>query len=577
VVPILSAETGLVRSELATPKIEIQGVTKQYHTNRIVQALERIDLRINEGEFVCLVGPSGCGKSTLLRMIAQLHRPTDGKIVIHTGGSGAVPTATVFQNYNVFPWKTVEANVRFGLEMSGAGRAETAERSRRWLTTMGLSEFAASYPSTLSGGMLQRVSIGRALAVEPEILLMDEPFAALDAQHRLLMQDELLALWQSNRRTVVFVTHSIDEAILLGDRIVVMSARPGRIVEEFRVPFERPRSADVRADPAFAALNQKIWGLLREEVERSYGHRDRSDVAAVVASSDHTSPDSTSRATGPATEISVEPGPAERDPGAYAKRVRLYERALSFATPIVFFAVWELAARLGWIPVRFFPSPSQIVVTATEMWRSGMLQRDLGASVLRILAGFSLGVAVGVGAGLALGLSRYLRAALDPFLSALYTVPKLAILPLFLLIFGLGETPNVLLVGLTVFFLVWITCMEAVISIPESYREAAGSFGARGWSMFRHVIWPAMLPQLFVAMRLAIGSAVLVVVGIEFVQADVGIGYRIWNSWSLFQADKMYVGICSVALLGVAFAVGVRAIGRLAAPWASQSGSGRSR
>jgi NitT/TauT family transport system permease protein/sulfonate transport system permease protein len=250
---------------------------------------------------------------------------------------------------------------------------------------------------------------------------------------------------------------------------------------------------------------------------------------------------------------------------------------LSFATPIVFFALWELAARLGWIPVRFFPSPSQIVVTAIELWRTGILPRDLGASILRIAAGFSLGVVAGVGAGLALGLSRYMRAALDPFLSALYTVPKLAILPLFLLIFGLGETPNVLLVGLTVFFLVWITCMEAVISIPESYREAASSFGARGWNMFRHVIWPAMLPQLFVAMRLAIGSAVLVVVGIEFVQADVGIGYRIWNSWSLFQADKMYVGICSVALLGVAFATAVRAIGRAAAPWASHSSSGRGR
>ena len=259
----------------AASKIDIQGVTKQYHTDRIVQALQHIDLTINEGEFVCIVGPSGCGKSTLLRMIAQLHRPTDGKLVIHNQHIGAVPTATVFQSYNVFPWKTIEANVRFGLQMAGVGGAETAERTRRWLATMGLSEFATAYPSTLSGGMLQRVAIGRALAVEPEILLMDEPFAALDAQHRLLMQDELLALWQSNRRTVVFVTHSIDEAILLGDRIVVMSARPGRIVEEFRVPFERPRSAAVRADPAFAALNQKIWGLLHDEVDRSYSRRER--------------------------------------------------------------------------------------------------------------------------------------------------------------------------------------------------------------------------------------------------------------------------------------------------------------
>ncbi len=572
VVPILTGE-----NELAAPhtKIDVIGVTKQYDTDRIVQALQKIDLQIEEGEFVCIVGPSGCGKSTLLRMLAQLHRPTDGKLVIHRQRDDVAATATVFQSYNVFPWKTVEANIRFGLEMAGVAVPEMAERTRRWLMTMGLSEFANSYPVTLSGGMLQRVAIARAFAVEPEILLMDEPFAALDAQHRLLMQDELLALWQSNRRTVVFVTHSIDEAILLGDRIVVMSARPGRIVEEFRVPFERPRSAEIRADPKFATLGQRIWHILHDQVDRTHLDPAPNAIGPAVRAGDHVA-EQISEKPRQVQSIIIQPGLAERDPSLYARRERRNERLLSFATPVLFFALWELSAWLGLIPTRFFPAPSQIIVTGVEMWRSGVLPRDLGASILRILAGFSLGVVAGVGAGLALGLSRYLRAAFDPFLSAIYTVPKLAILPLFLLIFGLGETPNVLLVGLTVFFLIWITCMEAVIAIPESYREAAGSFGAKGWSMFRHVVWPSMLPQLFVAMRLAIGSAVLVVVGIEFVQADVGIGYRIWNSWSLFQADKMYVGICSVALLGVVFANIVRAVARAAVPW-SAPGSSRGR
>ena len=177
-----------------------------------------------------------------------------------------MPTATVFQSYNVFPWKTILANVRFGLEMHGTKRRDADSIARGWLTRMGLQDFADAYPPSLSGGMLQRVAIARALAVEPEILLMDEPFAALDAQHRRIMQEELLALWQEDRRTVVFVTHSLEEAVLLGDRIVVMSARPGRVLAEFQVPFARPRRADIRADPRFAALESEIWELLKGEI-----------------------------------------------------------------------------------------------------------------------------------------------------------------------------------------------------------------------------------------------------------------------------------------------------------------------
>ncbi len=250
-------------------KIHVDGVTKTYHARRTVQALLRIDLKIIEGQFVCLLGPSGCGKSTLLRMIGGLDHPSGGEIVINARSARAVPTATVFQSYNVFPWKTILGNVRFGLEMHGASRREADVTARKWLARMGLTDFADAYPPSLSGGMLQRVAIARALAVEPEILLMDEPFAALDAQHRRIMQEELLALWQEDRRTVVFVTHSLEEAVLLGDRIVVMSARPGRVLREFDVPFDRPRRAEIRTDPRFAALEGEIWDLLKSEVDRA--------------------------------------------------------------------------------------------------------------------------------------------------------------------------------------------------------------------------------------------------------------------------------------------------------------------
>jgi NitT/TauT family transport system ATP-binding protein len=251
--------------------IDIRGVTKRYHAGKTIDALSHVDLKIKAGEFVTLLGPSGCGKSTILRMLAQLHRPSEGTITVKSSGKRRAATAMVFQDYAVFPWKTVHDNVRFGLEMARVPMAEADAQTKRWLHKMGLQDFGQAYPHSLSGGMRQRVSIARALAVEPEVLLMDEPFAALDAQHRRIMQEELLQLWQEDRRTVVFVTHSIDEAILLSDRIVLMSARPGRIIREFDVPFPRPRAPEIRLEPAFSSMEQEIWNILRDEVERAYG------------------------------------------------------------------------------------------------------------------------------------------------------------------------------------------------------------------------------------------------------------------------------------------------------------------
>ncbi|MFD4402228.1 ABC transporter ATP-binding protein [Nocardia sp. NPDC058499] len=224
-----------------------------------------MDISIDEGEFVCIVGPSGCGKSTFLRIVAGLLPPSKGKVAV--AAKSAHPASMIFQDYGIYPWKTVEANVRFGLDIQGVRKSEGRRRARSWLEKMRLAEFADVYPAQLSGGMRQRVSIARALAAEPEILLMDEPFAALDAQLRTILQEELLELCQAERRTVLFVTHSLEEAIILGDRVVVMSARPGRILAERRSPYPRPRSAAVRESPEFAVFKAELWELLRDEVE----------------------------------------------------------------------------------------------------------------------------------------------------------------------------------------------------------------------------------------------------------------------------------------------------------------------
>jgi NitT/TauT family transport system ATP-binding protein len=231
-------------------------------------ALVDINLRIAEGEFLCLLGPSGCGKSTLLKIIAGLIPATSGRIAINGKAvSGPGPErAVVFQDYALFPWMTVRDNVEFGLEARKLPVAERREVSSRLLKVVGLSDFAERFPHQLSGGMKQRVSIARALAVDPSLLLMDEPFGALDAQTRQLLQDELLRIWREYRKTVVFVTHSIDEAIYLSDRIAVMTARPGRVKQIVMVPELRPR------DMASVDMNQRqreVRAVLGEEIARA--------------------------------------------------------------------------------------------------------------------------------------------------------------------------------------------------------------------------------------------------------------------------------------------------------------------
>ncbi|MGH2558013.1 MAG: ABC transporter ATP-binding protein [Thermomicrobiales bacterium] len=232
-----------------------------------VDALRDVDLSIRQGEFCVLVGPSGCGKTTLLRILAGLEEATSGTVEL-IGRDGQAPkNAMVFQGRSVFPWLTVRQNVAYGLKLRGMARSERRAEAGRLITMVGLSRFAGAYPHQLSEGMRQRVAIARALAVDPDLLLMDEPFGALDEQTRLILQEELLRIWEDTGKTVVFVTHSIDEALTLADRIVVMGAHPGTIKATIPVPFSRPRSLTaVRSDPAFAGLFADVWELLRTEV-----------------------------------------------------------------------------------------------------------------------------------------------------------------------------------------------------------------------------------------------------------------------------------------------------------------------
>jgi len=237
-----------------------------------VVALQDISFQIAPGEFVALVGPSGCGKSTMLRLIDGLT-PVSGGTVEVAGQKVTKPgrdRGFVFQSDNLFPWRTVEENVRFGLEVNGASKKEMASEVKRLLELAGLEDFSERHPYELSGGMRQRVNLIRALAVDPQVMLMDEPFSALDAQTRELMQAEVVRVWTETKKTVLFVTHSIEEAVFMADRVLVMSNRPGRIKSEYRIDMERPRDPGIQRTPEFVALSRQIWEDLRGDMMREF-------------------------------------------------------------------------------------------------------------------------------------------------------------------------------------------------------------------------------------------------------------------------------------------------------------------
>ena len=261
----------LVSAPEAAPLLKVAEVSLHYKTpsGSTFTALDKVSFEVPDQQFAVLVGPSGCGKSSLLYLTAGLNEPTSGEIYVggkQVDGPGA-DRGMVFQGYTLFPWLTVRQNIEFGLKRRGMPAGERKDIVEYYLNEVGLQRFADNYSKQLSGGMMQRVAIARALANDPQILLMDEPFGALDSQTRLQMQQLLLKVWEHSKKTVLFVTHDIDEAILLGDRIFVMGARPGRIKEILDVPIDRPRNLDMVMDPEFIHMKRNIFHLLHDGPE----------------------------------------------------------------------------------------------------------------------------------------------------------------------------------------------------------------------------------------------------------------------------------------------------------------------
>ncbi len=256
---------------MEAPMISLRGVMKNYETARgSIVSLDRVDLDVGEGEFITLVGASGCGKTTILNLMAGLLKPTAGQVLVNgreVDGPGP-DRGVIFQQYALFPWLNAIQNVAFGLQLQGMKKQERFEVAQRYLELVGLGDFAKALPKELSGGMKQRCAIARAYAVNPSILLMDEPFGALDALTRVQMQDDLLHTWEQERRTAVFITHDVDEAVYLASRVIVMSPRPGRISQVIDIPLPYPRTEELRLSPEFAELRARVWRGVHQHMDQ---------------------------------------------------------------------------------------------------------------------------------------------------------------------------------------------------------------------------------------------------------------------------------------------------------------------
>lgn len=613
-------------------RIEVDGVHVRFPARRGgdgVVALEGVSFRVDSGEFVAILGPSGCGKSTLLSVVAGLLPPSAGEVrfidvgagprALQGGGAGrggeagqggpagpgaeaerggqAGPTgqagrgreagpdggraltAMVFQEFALFPWRTVLDNVTFGLEVRGVPRTRRQAAGREWLGLVGLASAETRLPSELSGGMKQRVGIARALAVGPRVLLMDEPLSALDAQTRALLQQDLLDLWSRTGQTVVYVTHNIEEAAFLADRIILMTRRPGRVRMEVAVPFGRPRTEALMASPEFAAFTHRLWTLIRDDARRAMFELDGRPAAEASPRPERDAPPQPGpdvrRAAGP-------PAPTERDgtagaaPGAAAvvacrspapARRPLPRGWLGAASVGLVLVLWEALTRAGLVPPLFLPRLSDVVAELARLVATGELAGSLSLSLRRIVLGWLAGSGAGFAVGLAIGLSAVADALLDPLIALTYPIPKIAILPLLVLWLGIGEPSKVAVIAIGVFFPVAVNTAAGVRGVDPALVRAARSLGARPWQVVTKVSIVGALPTVFAGLRLGAGMALLLVVSAEMIAASAGLGFLVLQGGELMLVTRLMAGILVLSALGIASNWALRAVEQRIVRW----------
>ncbi len=490
-------------------RIEITHLTKRFMTRsgEPFTAIRDVTLTVEPGQFCAIVGPTGCGKSTTLGQVSGLDRPSAGSVrvggrEVHGVTSGV---SFMFQADALFPWKSVLGNVMIGPTLNGTSRKDAVALARDWLRRVGLAGFEDRYPHQLSGGMRKRVAMAAALINSPRILLMDEPFGALDVQTKAIMQTELLGLWEQLRPSVLFITHDLDEAVALADRVLVMTSEPRLDQAELR---HRPPPPAGRGagDPARAALPRAAepdLGLAQGRGTarvRADGRCGMSVVSDVTVKQQRT--------------VTAEPDAEIRQAARRAKRRRvfwLWIARLGLAVFII--GGWQLCTAQGWVDKFYYGQPSLIWKSLVQLFTKGTefgsMWDDIAVTLQEAVYGFLLGTAVGVIFGLLLGQNRFLADVLNPYIKIVNAVPRIILGGIFLVAFGLGIFPKILLAGVLVFFIVFFNAFQGVREVNPNLVANVKVLGASPLQVARHVTIPSALTWIIASLHTAFGFAII--------------------------------------------------------------------
>jgi len=523
--------------------VTISNLTKQFDGRNPVLALGGVNLEVRRGEFVSIVGPSGCGKTTLLRIIAGLEEPTSGSVQYVDTDPSRI--GFVFQEPNLMAWRTAIRNASLMLETSGVSRSERETRASRVLEQVGLLEFRDFYPADLSGGMRHRIAIARSLAHDPEILVMDEPFASLDVLTRRRMAKELLALWRTTQKTIIYVTHDLREAVLLSQRVTVLSPRPGSVQETYDVDLPAERVEQVEDTNAFIQQHRR----LRRAVDAG---------------------------TAQATRFPASTKDRKTRSDALAKRgSRLVMKVLQHLGVLALaLGLWQVVASSLWVEHYVLPSPFVVIGEYVRLLGGGLIWYHTWITAQEALLGFAAGVSFGFVGGYFLSRSEKAERLLMPYVLAAQTAPKMAFAPLLIIWFGYGIVPKVVLAMLIVFFPIFVNTMLGVHSIKKDQWELMKTAHGSRLQVFLKLELPSILPELFAGLKTGISFAVVGAVVAEFVGAKAGLGYEIIYHAGYLHTSTVFALLIQLVALG-AFLYGLVWLGeRYALRWKTSNVNG---
>ena len=502
--------------------VSVQAVSKTFATSRkTINALLPIDLEIATGEFVCFLGPSGCGKSTLLSIIAGLEEASDGTV----WGNGqevkgpSTDSILLFQEAALFPWLDVRHNVEFGLQQLGIPKQQRKEIAQKLLELVHLNGFERSYIHQLSGGMRQRAAIARALAMDPQILLMDEPFGALDALTRDRLHTELEDIWSKTGKTILFVTHNVREAVALGDRVIVFAPRPGRIVAEFKIDLPRPRHLEDHAliDKAAEILHVLKAGILESEQDEK------------TASSPNVS------------EVK----------NLYINNRWVPTVLCQASFYILLLLVWEGLVLWGVWPSYLFAGPLDVGQSFLDGFHSGVFFQAVLTSVGRLAAGYGISLLLGIMLGLLTGLNRFAKETLGSLVLGLQALPSVCWVPLALLWFGLSENTMLFVIVMGALFSIIVGVEAGVKNILPVYLKAAGNMGARGLNLALRVVLPAAFPSIVTGLKQGWAFAWRSLMAAEIIYVTTSLGGLLETSSNANNIAQLFAVMVMIIMVGV--------------------------